>query len=766
MPHGLLLIKSNFQFKLDPSAFKNLDSNIKKNTGFIKKCKTGLTADVSSQLLNDIKKLSLEKYISEIVAAILEGLVRSKLSVDVAAAVEVISALHQRFPDNFTLLFTHHLAKALAPSPKLTHQQLAQSGSTPEQREKEESSRISRQRILCRAATDLWLAGVLRNVEDGVATLSAEGTVVSTKGQSSKDSVAGLLASSSKDSKSTSSTDRSLSNFIYNILHDLLVGDKDHVNLPILLTVLKIHGKDLTGITPRKSKVSSEGKDLESKPSIVEEGSAAPADNILSSSQQQLFKAMFMEYYKALEVHLVRDHKEVRKQERKNETSLFSRGELSEERQQQFEKQFKAYEKLATSTQSIADALDMDMPVLKDEKEELIGIVESTAGSEEKGSSSSVFEDEDSIAFYEQILDLRTLVPKIFLESSKSKKDKKDDGNDGEKEGDKTASKDEQSSSESLSSTKDTDQLDDLDESADMIMENIDAELDDVEVNDATGTESFLKEETVTTIQEISGSASKTMATQLDAYLAKLSSMCNRDMIDQAAVDFCYLNSKLSRNRLIKTLVQVPRDRHDLLPYYSRLIATFKPFYPDVADEVLAALEREFRGLLRKKHLDLSESRVKNIKFLSELVKFGVTPLPIIFHCLKVLLEDFVPQNIIVACALLETCGRFLKRKSTATSTRLEAMLDILKRKKAALHIEARFTLMIDNAYYQCNPPEQSTRQKREVPPMEQFIRKLLYLDLCKKNVESTHKLLRKLDWSNSEPCITSIQQSMEDKIQ
>lgn len=134
------------------------------------------------------------------------------------------------------------------------------------------------------------------------------------------------------------------------------------------------------------------------------------------------------------------------------------------------------------------------------------------------------------------------------------------------------------------------------------------------------------------------------------------------------------------------------------------MIATFKPFYPDVAEEVLAALEREFRGLLRKKHLDLSESRVKNIKFLSELVKFGITPLPIIFHCLKVLLEEFVPQNIIVACALLETCGRFLKRKSTATSTRLDAMLEILKRKKAALHLEARFLLMIDNAYYQVCP--------------------------------------------------------------
>ncbi|KAG0357792.1 hypothetical protein BG005_003099 [Podila minutissima] len=731
---------------LDPSTLKNLDSNIKKNTAFIKKCKTGLTADVSTQLLNDIKKLSLEKYISEVVAAILEGLLRCKLSADVAAAIEVISALHQRFPDTFTLLFTYHLAKALAPAPKLTHQQLAQAGSTPEQREKEEVSRISRQRVLCRVATDLWLVGVLRNIEDGVSTLGADGSsgVTTKSGQAAKDSVAGLLAPI-KDQKGAPDTTNSKAtpNFIYTILHELLAGDKDHINLPIVLTVLKMHGKDLTGISPRKTKSGTDGKDGEGKASASEEAVDATSENVVPASQQALFKTLFVDYYKSLETHLVRDHKELKKQERKNESSLFSRGELSEERQLQFEKQFKAFEKLSNSTQSIADALDMDVPVLKDEKEDLIGIVESTGGSEEKGATSSVFEDEDNVVFYEQILDLRTLVPKIFLETSKSKK--KESGTESDKE--KPAEKEEEADAKTENGA--TEQIEDLDGAVDSIMENIDAELEDLELNDQTGTESFLAEETVTAIQESTTPASKTTATQLDAFLARLPNMCNRDMIDQAAVEFCYLNSKLSRNRLIKTLVQVPRDRHDLLPYYSRMIATFQPFYPDVAEEVLRALEREFRGLLRKKHMDLSESRAKNIKFLSELVKFGITPLPIIFHCLKVLLEDFVPQNIGVACALLETCGRYLKRKSTATSTRLDAMLDIMKKKKAALHLEPRYLLMIDNAYYQCNPPEQTTRQKREIPPIEQFIRKLLYLDLSKKNVETTHKLLRKLDWSN-----------------
>jgi regulator of nonsense transcripts 2 len=87
-----------------------------------------------------------------------------------------------------------------------------------------------------------------------------------------------------------------------------LAGDKEHINLPILLTVLKVHGRELTGIAPRKSKVSGDGKDSEAKPPTTDEGSSAP-DNTVAPAQQQLFKTMFVEYYKGLENHLVRDHK-------------------------------------------------------------------------------------------------------------------------------------------------------------------------------------------------------------------------------------------------------------------------------------------------------------------------------------------------------------------------------------------------------------------------------------------------------------------------
>ena len=61
----------------------------------------------------------------------------------------------------------------------------------------------------------------------------------------------------------------------------------------------------------------------------------------------------------------------------------------------------------------------------------------------------------------------------------------------------------------------------------------------------------------------------------------------NRDLIDAIAVEFIFLNSKASRNRLIKKLVDIPRNRQDVLPYYSRLIATLSRYIPDIGKTVV-----------------------------------------------------------------------------------------------------------------------------------------------------------------------------------
>ena len=92
----------------------------------------------------------------------------------------------------------------------------------------------------------------------------------------------------------------------------------------------------------------------------------------------------------------------------------------------------------------------------------------------------------------------------------------------------------------------------------------------------------------------------------LTALLTRLPDATNRTLIDQAAVDFAFLNSKAGRKRLIKVFrspsqfltasdlfpgiqffTQIPKNRNDVLPHYSRLIATLSKYMPDVGEEVV-----------------------------------------------------------------------------------------------------------------------------------------------------------------------------------
>jgi regulator of nonsense transcripts 2 len=66
--------------------------------------------------------------------------------------------------------------------------------------------------------------------------------------------------------------------------------------------------------------------------------------------------------------------------------------------------------------------------------------------------------------------------------------------------------------------------------------------------------------------------------------------------------------------------------------------------------------------------------RFLNIRYIAELTKFRITPQHVVFHCLKVLLDDFSHVNIELICQMLEGCGRFLFA-SPDTSVQMAAMV-------------------------------------------------------------------------------------------
>lgn len=96
-----------------------------------------------------------------------------------------------------------------------------------------------------------------------------------------------------------------------------------------------------------------------------------------------------------------------------------------------------------------------------------------------------------------------------------------------------------------------------------------------------------------------------------------------------------------------------------------------------------------------------------------------LTPLMVIRVLLQSCLDDFTHHNIDVACNLLETCGRFLYR-FPETSMRMGNMLEIIMRLKNVKNLDARHSTLVENAYYQCKPPERSARVSKVRPPLHQ----------------------------------------------
>ncbi|EMR08831.1 hypothetical protein PNEG_02618 [Pneumocystis murina B123] len=676
----------------------NLDTSLKKNTAFIKRLRTGITSDIHDQLIRDLETLSLEKYISEIVGAVVEGLQKSKTSADIFTAIEVISALHQRFSTLFTPFLTFQIARGLTQPLKSYMASL-----TPEQREKEDSQRISRQRILLRVSVELWLVGILRTLNDAIPL--------------------GLTINNNPQLKSLKCQKRSENYinepFIYSIIKDIVLQDRDYVNLPLIVTFVRNFASDIFCVSQKRLRKIIDGNtsenSIESLQQYVDENIS-----ICPSDIRENIKLLLYKYFDNLKEYIIKEYKNLKIQEKNISDASVSRGEINEDRQNNLDRLEKHLERLINNTKILADILGLLMPDLKNQNEEPINNVDSCIRSsnsllhdKEEMISNFLWDDDDQRKFYEDIIDLKDVVPLSLLTN------------------DKKQSRENEAYTENKTPSS-IDKLDEMDlDITDDNIEGIETELNESD---------FLQEDL---------SISKGVSMQIDVYIVRLLELNNRDMIDQAAIDFCFLNSKASRNKLIKALCEPPRNRQDIFPYYSRLIATLGRYIHNVRDSVIEYLIKQFKKIIALGNKDL-ELRTRNARYLSELIKFNIVPHHLIFHCFKIAIDKFSKQTIEILSILLEECGRFLFRHPE-TNPRMVTLLETIMRKKSAQNLGQQERLMIENAFYYVNPPEQPIIQRRTLSVEELYIRKLIYLDLNKKNYPRILKQLRKLHWENPE---------------
>lgn len=309
--------------------------------------------------------------------------------------------------------------------------------------------------------------------------------------------------------------------------------------------------------------------------------------------------------------------------------------------------------RLYANVQSFAEVLDEPMPELpvetevKSEFEETLKI---TVDGEEINLAEDIWGDEETRRFYENLTDLSVFMPGSFYTRDKeSPKQNQDES---------------QITEEVLDGELTLDELEELEKIEEPIVE---AEVEELPANTNTSNK-FL----------------------LDAFLTHLPNCVNREMIDNAAVDFLMnLNTKHNKKKLIKALFGVSRIRLDLLPFYARLAAILFPAMPEVGNDLCLMLKHDFKYHVRKKDQINIESKIKVVRYIGELVKFKLYSKLEALYCLKVLLHDFTHHHIEMTCNLLETCGRFLFCNPDSHQ-RTKVYLEQMMRKKSVIALDSR----------------------------------------------------------------------------
>lgn len=692
-------IQDNINYP-DQSTLDNLDSSIKKNSAFVKRLK-GFTESQKDQILNEIDRLNLTKFISEVAASIIEA--KLKLS-DIPAIIEICSKLNRCYRD-FSGQLLDQYVKYFPPVQKKRNCDVtsaAQGTSTGSQGSSSHSGAKNQPKNVSESVNlnpskirvDLRLFGEL--ITSGIFPL--------------KDSFPVLM----------------------NLLCFLMIHDKNsYHNATAILTFCKGCGDEVANLVPSKILALSEAHQK-----------TLPKSDLISGKRQDMLKSHLCEYYQSLVKYFQSLHTELHDMMSRTKRGYKAKGEVSRDMKELIEIKFAECQKVQNVLQQLADLLGESTPELPDLdslREAAITVEPNLDNLPRSGlvdQSLSIWDDEGTRSFYEDLADLRTLFPNLAVKHCKIKKDEQNEIEHPDKK------LDQQAVNSQLAN-------DDQDQSVNGNFNESLQRLDTTTLSSSSSEESLHASNTPSP-QSGPLETNPTVAnrTQPDHYFSKLSNCVNRDMIDNAAIDFiCFFNTKFGRKKLVKTLFNVQRTRLDLLPFFARLAATLNPFVPSIGAELFSLLRQTFKNLFLKKDQINIESKVKNARFIGELVKFNLYSKHEALACLRMLLSDFTHHHIEMACNLLETCGRVLY-KSAESHHQLKALLEQMMRKKLLLSVDSKYITMIENAYYFTNPPE-IVKHVVEEPPVHTYVRYLLYECLNRSTIESVLKKIKKLDWND-----------------
>ncbi|XP_017064417.1 regulator of nonsense transcripts 2 [Drosophila eugracilis] len=672
-------IESKRQLRLQNSTFElpgeeyfaKLDSNLKKNTAFVKKLKLFTTTQLDG-LLRELSALNLSKYISEICAALADA--KLKMT-DVPAVVTLASRLHCTYAD-FDVQFLEAWQKAL------------------NIKASEKIANPSKLRVDLRLFAELVSSGVIQ-MKPGLAQLGV-------------------------------------------VLVHLIAQDKDdHSNFSIILSFCRHCGEEYAGLVPQKMQQLA-----------TKYGVEVPKSDFLTADKQLNLRTMLKGYFKALCKHVLAEQTELMNMTKNIRRTMECKGEISTEKREKCELMQAGFDKLLASAQSLSELLGEPLPELAKESEccNPGTVIDNMLDSAAFGVLDP-WGDEETRSFYTDLPDLRQFLPnfsapKVDLETLEEPSELTEEAIEANLDA-------EMDLDDPPSTTSDT-ALDNANEEQPTTPLAPSEDVKPQKMGSAL-MELGRQQQQQSQLTQNSSHTQTQMRQQFDGFLVNLFNCVNKELIDSAAIEFLLnFNTKHQRKKLTRTIFSVQRTRLDILPYLSRFVAIIHLCNTDVAADLAELLRKEFKWHIRKKNQLNIESKLKIVRFIGELVKFGLFKKFDALGCLKMLLRDFQHHQIEMACAFVEVSGVYLYNCRDARLL-MNVFLDQMLRLKTATAMDSRHSAQIESVYYLVKPPESSKQEPMVRPPMHEYIRHLIFEELCKQNVERCIKMLRRINWLDPE---------------
>ena len=137
------------------------------------------------------------------------------------------------------------------------------------------------------------------------------------------------------------------------------------------------------------------------------------------------------------------------------------------------------------------------------------------------------------------------------------------------------------------------------------------------------------------------------------------------------------------------------------MPFYARFAATLNQYFPEVGNELVAFLLNEFESITDQQEAISPQAKIKNVRFIGELVKFRLIGTTHALDCLKKCLDNFIGSNIDLVSNLLETAGPFLVNSlDEAVRLRVQNLLDYMWRLKEKETMSSMQSNSLESSYY------------------------------------------------------------------